>query len=128
MNTLKFLFPSREKFSTQNYQFTIQDALRDFKSVEELTQQKDMINQTIKRIPIVKENESIKKGKNQPTREKQEIESKQESASIQSSAIQGEEEGMPQDIKPGHLPFREAVILSEIIGAPRCKSRFKRRG
>lgn len=127
-NMFQFLFHAPDKSSRQDYEFTIQDALRDSMIAEELIQQKGSIKKTIKRMPVVKEHENVKKGKNQPTRGKQEIERKQESARLENSDIHGKEEGMLQEIKAGHLPLREAVILSEIIGAPRCKNRFKRRG
>ncbi len=124
----KSLFKSSEKVNRDHSRVTIQDMLRELKSTEEPTQQKsNVIKNSYKGVPMVKGDEGEKKDQKQSVRKEQELAKKQETERIEKSSAYDKEKNTPQDTRAGYLPLREAVILSEIIGAPRCKSRYGRR-
>ena len=125
---LKYLFKTIENVTKEPYRVTIQDALKEANLTKEPTEKKNKITKKIyKTIPSVKENGRGKEDKEQSIREERELARKQEVERIEKLSTYGEEKDIMQDIKAGYLPVREAIILSEIIGAPRCKSRYGRR-
>ena len=125
---LKYLFKTNENVTSTPYRVTIQDALKEANLTKEPTEKKDKITKKIyKTIPSVKGNGRGKEDKEQSIREERELARKQEVERIEKLSTYGEEQDIMQDIKAGYLPVREAIILSEIIGAPRSKSRYGRR-
>lgn len=73
-----------------------------------------------KPVPVCEENKDLKKLQEKLAREaaaKRVVSQEEHSKGASAESL----------FKPGHLPLKEAVIFSEIIGQPRCKSRYKRK-
>lgn len=72
--------------------------------------------------------ESISNSKKQLDKKEQESNKKEEIKKIEKRAVCKDKEDTLHKAKIEKLPLREAIILSEIIGEPKCKSRCRRRG
>lgn len=87
-----------------------------------------IIKKVKKRVPIKRQNESIEINKEKSDKEEQGRHREEKAKGIESLATTSSQDDISQQFTVKDLPLREAIILSEIIGDPRCKSRYRRRG
>ncbi len=71
--------------------------------------------------------ESILNDKRQLEKEKQASDRQEEIKKIEKILGCRDEDDILHKTKTEKLPLREAIILSEVIGEPKCKSRYRRR-
>lgn len=67
----------------------------------------------------------IREKQRQQQREK--VSRRQQSQKIEKLVAYEQADKLSQEFAAENLPLREAIILSEIIGQPRCRSRYRRR-
>lgn len=87
-----------------------------------------IIKKVKKRVPIKRQDESIEINKEKSDKEEQGKNREKEAKEIEVLATTSSQDNISQQFTVKVLPLREAIIFSEIIGDPRCKSRYRRRG